>query len=110
MSELAAQPNPIAERYAGIASAFLEARIGKEITTEMAEYLVRIMESHVCNFCNLQESADILGVTRQRAFQLSHSGGMPPEAGQTSSGKFWLKEDVMLHEDIRNKAPGRPAK
>jgi predicted DNA-binding transcriptional regulator AlpA len=50
----------------------------------------RMSDTHV----GLTEIGDMLGVTRQRAYQLSRKVGFPEPAGQTKAGRFWNRADV----------------
>lgn len=49
------------------------------------------------------EIADLLGVTRQRAWQITAEGGFPAPVAVLSAGKFWRKSDVerWAHEQGR---------
>lgn len=42
----------------------------------------------------LTEVAELLGVTRQRAHQLSKASGFPEPTARLSAGLIWLRKDI----------------
>ncbi|MDE3205136.1 MAG: DNA-binding protein [Acidobacteriota bacterium] len=42
----------------------------------------------------VKEIGQMLGVSRQRADQLSRAGDFPTPVGEISAGRIWLRDDV----------------
>lgn len=45
------------------------------------------------------EIAELLGVSRQRADQLSRTDGFPEPVAEIAAGRIWLREDVEAWAD-----------
>lgn len=58
----------------------------------------------------LTEIGDMLGVTRQRAYQLSRKTGFPAPVAETKAGRIWDRAEVAAWESTWDRASkgGRP--
>lgn len=103
-------PNPIAEKFAQAADAFLEQQEGREVDPSMREELGELLLSITCEFVGIKEASELLGVTPQRTNQLRPK--MPPVAGTIAAGTFWLKEHVIRfdieRQPVRERHMGVP--
>ena len=98
-------PNPIGDKYAALATSFLEAHKGQVVGNEMIGYLGNLIANTPCEIAGLAEAASTLGVSRQRVAQLAPK--MPPLVGRVAATPLWLKEQV---EDFRLRRQAQDAK
>jgi len=88
---MAPEQNPIGQKYAEVVRSVLEANVGQTIGPEIIEAVGQIIIKTQCEFVGIVESAVILEVSRQRAFQLEK--GAP--AFKVGSRQFWFKEQIV---------------
>ncbi len=60
-----------------------------------------------CDLAGVTEVSDILGVSRQRAAQLTVTKGFPAPLAELASGRIWRVQDVQLWAETR-RGGGRP--
>jgi hypothetical protein len=87
------KPNPIGEKYAEMARSFLELHQNRPVDEKTITYLSELLASTTCELVGVAESAEILGVTKQRVAQLNN---MPPRAAEVRATPLWLREDVKV--------------
>lgn len=75
------------------------------MTTEMEERFTGKV------YINLSDAARLMGVTKQRIFQLLHDDPTFPVAKVRVSNAFgWTTEQIQRYDARRNKTTGRPKK
>ncbi|MCU1489030.1 MAG: hypothetical protein JWM85_435, partial [Acidimicrobiaceae bacterium] len=78
---------PVGARYTGWGTFAL-----LTVTRDIAA--VKGYDPGVLDLCGVTEIAELLGVSRQRADQLSRYKGFPEPAATLSNGRIWLRSDV----------------
>ena len=92
-----------AERIAKVVAGRLA---GAEVmTTEEADR--RLREPAVPELVGIQEVAELLEVTKQRASSLRHLASFPQPVAQLASGPIWLRSDLTTFERSWDRRPGR---
>ncbi|MGW1154509.1 hypothetical protein ACWD45_24895 [Streptomyces rubiginosohelvolus] len=83
--------------------------VGVDLVTE-EELDRRLAEPPVPDLVGVSEIAEMLGVVRQRATQLSQRPDFPPAVAHLKSGPVFVREQVAAFEQRWDRRSGRPAK
>jgi hypothetical protein len=92
-----------AERIAGVAPGRLAC--AEVMTTDEADR--RLSEPAVPELVGIQEVAELLEVTKQRASSLRRLTSFPRPVAQLASGPIWLRSDLTTFERSWDRRPGR---
>lgn len=95
---------------------FLRAEVGLPawplVRLEVVDADIQRAEQAVSNFPDLvgaQEAADLLGVSRQRLYQLRADGRFPEPMIELAATPVWLRAAVEQWVERWDRRPGRPA-
>jgi hypothetical protein len=83
--------------------------LGVELMTE-DEFDRRLAEPPIPELVGMSEVGDLLGVTRQRAGQLTERDDFPPAVARLKSGPVFVAEQVRAFDARWDRTEGRPRK
>ena len=76
---------------------------------QSVEELERELEAPaVPALAGISEVAEVLGVSRQRASELSRSDGFPKPVANLAAGPVWLRSAIVSFAESWERRPGRP--
>jgi hypothetical protein len=82
--------------------------IVKLVVITEAELDASLSQSNFPVLVGVSELADLIGVSRQRASELAHSGSFPAPVATLASGPVWIEPAILRYVEEWERRPGRP--